>query len=80
MEGAELNNYNEKGRKGVVISKVAPNSPAAQAGFKAGDLIIGVNRNAIENVGQLRKALDEKPSAIALNIVRGNNNFYMLVQ
>ena len=80
LEGAELNNYNEKGRKGVVISKIAPNSPAAQAGFKAGDLIIGVNRNAIENVGQLRKALDEKPSAIALNIVRGNNNFYMLVQ
>lgn len=80
LEGAELVNFDEKGRKGVNIAKVAQNSPAAQSGLRTGDLIVGVNRQPIENLGQLRKLLDEKPSAIALHIQRDNNNFYLLVK
>ncbi|EJS90421.1 hypothetical protein AAUPMC_07917, partial [Pasteurella multocida subsp. multocida str. Anand1_cattle] len=55
-------------------------SLAEQRGLKKGDVIIGVNRQKVENLGQLRKILDAKPSAIALNIVRGNTNFYLLIQ
>ena len=62
------------------ISKVQPNSMAAQRGLKSGDIIIGINRQPIESTQDLRKALDEKPSAVALNILRGKNNFYLLVQ
>ena len=62
------------------ISKVQPNSMAAQRGLKLGDIIIGINRQSIESTQDLRKALDEKPSAVALNILRGKNNFYLLVQ
>ena len=46
--------------------------------FKSGDIIIGINRQPIESTQDLRKALDEKPSAVALNILRGKNNFYLL--
>lgn len=80
LDGATLNNYDVKGVKGVEISKVQPNSMAAQRGLKSGDIIIGINRQPIESIQDLRKALDEKPSAIALNILRGQNNFYLLVQ
>ena len=80
LDGATLNNYDAKGVKGVEISKVQPNSMAAQRGLKSGDIIIGINRQPIENTQDLRKALDEKPSAVALNILRGKNNFYLLVQ
>ncbi|NBI40601.1 Do family serine endopeptidase [[Haemophilus] felis] len=80
LTGAEMTNYNEKGKKGVSITKVAPKSIAAQRGLKQGDIIIGVNRQKIENIAQLRKALDEKPSAIALNIVRDKSNFYLIIQ
>ncbi|OOF57819.1 serine peptidase [Rodentibacter genomosp. 2] len=80
LDGAELNNYNAKGIKGIEISKVQPNSLAAQRGLKAGDIIIGVNRQAVESTQDLRKVLEEKPSAVALNILRGENNFYLLVQ
>ncbi|AAU37600.1 MULTISPECIES: Do family serine endopeptidase [Basfia] len=80
LEGAELTNFNENGKKGVKLSKVAENSPAAQRGLKTGDLIIGVNRIAIEDLTQLRKAMENKDSVIALNIERGNNNFYLLIQ
>ena len=53
---------------------------AAQRGLKSGDIIIGINRQPIESTQDLRKVLDEKPSAVALNILRGKNNFYLLVQ
>ena len=80
LDGAELNNYDEKGVKGVAITKIKPNSLAEQRGLKSGDVIIGINRQKVENLGQLRKVLDSKPSAIALNIIRGDSNFYLLVQ
>lgn len=80
LDGAELNNYDEKGMKGVVITKIKPNSLAEQRGLKSGDVIIGINRQKVENLGQLRKILESKPSAIALNIIRGDSNFYLLVQ
>ncbi|OOF80569.1 DegQ family serine endoprotease [Rodentibacter caecimuris] len=80
LDGAELNNYNAKGIKGIEITKVQPNSLAAQRGLKTGDIIIGVNRQAVESTQDLRKILEGKPSAVALNILRGENNFYLLVQ
>ena len=80
LDGAELNNYDEKGMKGVAITKIKPNSLAEQRGLKSGDVIIGINRQKVENLGQLRKTLESKPSAIALNIIRGDSNFYLLVQ
>lgn len=80
LDGAELSNHNEKGEKGVKVTKVKPRSLAEQHGLKAGDLIIGVNRQKIENLGQLRKLLEDKPEVIALNVVRDDNNFYILVQ
>lgn len=80
LDGAELKNYNDKGRKGVEVSNVKENSTAYRRGLEKGDIIIGVNRTPVENLGDLRKVLDKKPSAVALNIVRGKNNFFLLVQ
>ncbi|BFU60022.1 MULTISPECIES: DegQ family serine endoprotease [Rodentibacter] len=80
LDGAELSNYNAKGIKGIEITKIQPNSLAAQRGLKVGDIIIGMNRQMVESTQDLRKALEEKPSAVALNILRGNSNFYLLVQ
>ncbi|MCW9698278.1 Do family serine endopeptidase [Avibacterium sp. 20-129] len=80
LEGAELSNYNAKGQKGVEISKIKDKSLAQRLGLKDGDVIIGINRTPVENLDQLRKSLKDKPSTIALNILRGKTNFYLLVQ
>lgn len=80
LEGAELSNYNAKGIKGVEISNVASGSMAERRGLRPGDVIVGINRNPVENIGQFRKILDEKPPVVALNIVRDGSNFYLLVQ
>ncbi|STO54065.1 protease Do [Canicola haemoglobinophilus] len=80
LEGAELSNYNQKGTKGVEITDIKSRSLAAQYGLEKGDIIIGVNRHKVENLSELRKILGKKPSAIALNIVRDNSRFYLLIQ
>lgn len=79
LNGADLGNYNKDSLKGVEILKVVEKSIAEQLGLQSGDIIIGVNRQPVANIGELRKILDKKPSAVALNIVRGNNNFYLLI-
>lgn len=80
LKGAELSNYNEKGIKGVEITKVEKGSAAESRGFRKGDVIVGVNRREVENIGELRKILDSKPSAVALNILREGSNFFVIIQ
>ncbi|QQG28817.1 serine endoprotease DegQ [Pectobacterium carotovorum] len=81
LQGASLTNGQLKdGSKGVQIDSVAKDTPAAQVGLQKGDIIIGVNRERIENITQLRKLLEAKPSVLALNIVRGEETIYLLLR
>lgn len=43
---------------GILITEVSPKSKAEQAGFEAGDIIVGVNQYEISNFKELSKALD----------------------
>ncbi|QLB40204.1 Do family serine endopeptidase [Mannheimia pernigra] len=80
LKGAKFNNYNSKGVKGVEISSVEKGSIAEMRSLKKGDIIIGVNRHSVENIADLRKILDAKPSVVALNILRDGGNFYVILQ
>ncbi|NKI74390.1 serine endoprotease DegP [Dickeya sp. CFBP 2040] len=80
IEGAELSNTQIDGQKGVKIDKVKPNSAAAKIGLKPDDVILGVNQQPVENIGELRKIIDSKPPVLALNIRRGNSDLYLLIQ
>jgi Do/DeqQ family serine protease len=44
--------------KGILIAKVMPNSPAAQAGLRAGDVIHKVNGQAVKNAEDIQKAVE----------------------
>jgi serine protease DegQ len=81
LQGASLSNGESKGgRKGIKIESVTKGSPAAQSGLQKDDVIIAVNRVQVQDITQLRKALDAKPTVIALNIVRGEENIYLLIR
>ncbi|MFG1173663.1 serine endoprotease DegP [Erwiniaceae bacterium CAU 1747] len=80
VEGAALSNYDSKDVKGVKVDSVKPGSAAARIGLKKDDVILGVNQQAISNLGELRKILDTKPSVLALNIQRGDSTIYLLMQ
>ncbi|MDF7680273.1 serine endoprotease DegP [Enterobacteriaceae bacterium ESL0689] len=78
IEGAEMSNKGQD--KGVIVNNVKPGTPAAQIGLKKGDLIVGVNQQAVKNIADLRKIFETKPSVLALNIQRGDSTIYLLMQ
>lgn len=46
-----------QGERGVVVTKVAPGSPADQVGITVGDVIKGVNHKEIENLDDFKAAI-----------------------
>jgi serine protease Do/serine protease DegQ len=78
LQGSKLENSTQG--PGVIVSSVAPNSPALFIGLKPDDIIIGINRRGIKNLAELRKTLKEQTGVFALNIVRGNRNLYLMVR
>jgi serine protease Do/serine protease DegQ len=78
LEGAELENNDNN--KGIDVSDVEKGSPAAMAGLRSGDMIIGVNRKRISNIADLRKNLKAQDGVFALNIIRGNSSLYLMVR
>ncbi|VFP87485.1 Periplasmic serine endoprotease DegP [Candidatus Erwinia haradaeae] len=80
IEGADLRNYNTKDIKGVQVETLKSGSAAARIGLKRNDVILGVNQQPITNITELKKALDNKPTVLALSIKRGDNLIYLLMQ
>ena len=68
----QSNDYEKKLNKGVVITRVFENSPAARAGLKKGDILISINGKDIKNPAELSFILQKlKPdTAITVNILR----------
>jgi Do/DeqQ family serine protease len=69
FEGAELADAPDGG--GVLIRTVQEGSPAAQAGLRANDLVVGVGRTPISNTKALREAA-KGASVLVLNVRRGS--------
>ena len=70
-----------KAKKGVVITNVLPDSPAALAGLRRGDVIVEANRKAITDAEQLRKALKKGENQGNLLVVeRQGSTFYVALE
>ena len=81
LQGATLSDGQLKdGTKGIKLDTVEKSSPAAQAGLHEDDVIIGVNRNRVQSIAEMRKVLETKPAVIALQIIRGNDTIYILLR
>ncbi|MER2604250.1 MAG: Do family serine endopeptidase [Siculibacillus sp.] len=63
--------------QGVVVSVVAPGSPAQQLGFQKGDVVIEVNGQAIETTATLARAAATTPTVWRLVIQRGGQTVRM---
>ncbi|CAM3503379.1 Periplasmic serine endoprotease DegP precursor [Vibrio aerogenes CECT 7868] len=80
LAGADLSNTIDSDPiQGVKVTKVAKNSPAERYQLQEGDIIIGVNRQRIKNIAQLRKILEKDPDILALNIQRGDRTIYLVI-
>jgi serine protease Do len=67
---------------GVLVTEVAPDSPAADAQVKAGDVILQVNRHPVGSVDTLRsevgKTADGKPLLLLVHPSEGGSRFAAL--
>ncbi len=64
--------FGVKDSKGVLVASVAENSAAAKAGIKAGDVIVAIGDERVENVRGLIKALSGKEGSVPVKIVRNH--------
>lgn len=67
---------------GVLIVSTTPNGPAAQAGLKAGDVIVGVGNQAVTDTSSLADALVSKSpgDTVAVQVYRGSQQLTVNVK
>jgi serine protease Do/serine protease DegQ len=74
LAGAAFANYDGKSQPyngaGVIVQSVAAGSPAEAVGLQANDIIIQLNNQPVESVGDL-KNLAKDASVLGLKIIRG---------
>jgi serine protease DegQ len=81
LQGATLSDGQTKtGDKGVKVDTIEKGTPAEQVGLQKDDVIIGVNRNRVQTIAEMRKILEGKPPVLALNVVRGDESIYLLLR
>jgi serine protease Do len=70
-----------KAETGVVVTRVEPGSPAAEAGIQTGDIIREINRKPVKNVDELVQKLEsaKDQNNILLLVQRGQNNMFAAV-
>jgi serine protease Do len=62
---------------GVIITEVAPGSPAAEAGLQRGDVIIEVDREEVKNTDDLQAKLEGDDENLLILIRRGDATLYV---
>lgn len=78
LQGAKLNSSDDE--QGVEVTDIETRSPASAVGLRDNDVIVGVNRKRVRNLGELRNALDDLEGVIALNVMRGNAQLYLMIR
>ena len=60
--------------KGVLVTSVADDSPAAKAGVKAGDVITSIDGEKVEGAGDLARGINKKKDGdVTLTVIRSKN-------
>ena len=66
--------------EGVIAAEVEPGSPAARNGLRPGDVIVAVNRHRVRNAEELEGAFERAGQVLALNIVRGDGQLFIVIR
>jgi serine protease Do len=67
-------------RSGVVIMQVQPDSPAADAGIRQGDIVEEVNRQPVKSSSDFKNAVTQSSKSVLLLIHRDDRTIYTVVE
>ena len=65
--------------RGVVITEIDPDSPAAQAGIQPGDVIEQINRHSVNSVADFNRLAAEAKGQTLLRINRQGNGAFIVI-
>ena len=66
--------------EGVFVANVEQGSPAWRNGLRSTDLILAVNRHRVSTTRELRQALAEAGSTVALDVIRADARILLVIQ
>lgn len=78
LDGAHLEN-NPEGQ-GVLVTNLAPNSPAAYSGLRPGDVILSANKIRVYDIKSLQRALKRNSSSVLLQINRNGSSLFIVIR
>ena len=65
--------------EGVLVARVARNSPAAAMGLRRGDVILGVDGAAVSSPDELARAWPNDGRRLTLNLLRGSRQLALVI-
>ena len=75
---AKTNNIDEE--EGIIITSVAPNTGASEAGLKAGDIILEINQEAVKDLDDFDRIIDKySDEEILLLYIKTSDDSYRFV-
>jgi serine protease Do/serine protease DegQ len=77
LDGTDLTDAPDGG--GVLVKAVQESSPAAEAGLRANDLIVGIGRTPISNIKSFREAA-QGAAVLVLNVRRGSTQLLIPIR
>lgn len=79
LTGAQFSAASESSTGGIEVIEVAPGSPAAQRGLRAGDIIMQVNRQSVRDLRQLQE-IAESNRILFLLVQRGDRALMLQIR
>ncbi len=78
LAGVQFENHGKS--QGVIVSAIAPNAHAAFSGLREGDIIVGANRQRVNNLKDFNKALNRSSDSILLHINRNGGSLFIVIR
>jgi serine protease Do len=74
--------FDSKDNRGAIVTQVEPNSPAAKAGLKVGDLITGIDGRSVNDAGSLQVVVGQtRPgTTVKLQVMRDGRSLDLPVR